>query len=244
MKLTYIIPFLFFTSLSHSNADKEINMATDQWKPYYAQGMQNQGPITEITRLVLNQLDYQLNVSFVPWNRALEHTKKGNYDAILGAYSNTERDLYFWYSDAITISETILFGHQDSYKQTANLNAFEGSRICIINGYYYSDAFTGNRLFSKVKSNTLDHCFKRLIARRVDYVAADKRVGQALLNEQFSEDKALLTMLPLVISQQTLHILWSKKTADFFELNKAFNLKLQELKKSGEIEAIWKKHGF
>ncbi len=244
MKLTYILFFILFSSFSYPGTDKSIEMVTDQWEPYYGGKMHNQGPVTEITRRVLNKLGYQVNVTFVPWKRAIEHTKQGHYDAVLGAYFSNERSAFFWRSDAVASSHVVLFSHSDNYRETPDLSAIYGHSVCVINGYYYSDEFTSSRLFSKVKSNSLKHCFERLIARRVDYVAADKLVGQALLEKQFPADKSRLTTLPIIISQQTIHILWSKKIPGSFRLNESFNRTLQELKKSSEIAPIWQKHGF
>ncbi|WP_028863602.1 substrate-binding periplasmic protein [Psychromonas aquimarina] len=244
MKLTYILFFILFSSFCYADADKSIEMVTDQWPPYYGANMYNQGPVTEISRRVLNKLGYQAKVTFVPWKRALEHSKQGHYDAVLGAYFNNERSVFFWHSDAVASSRVVLFSYPENYKQASDLSAINGHSVCVINGYFYSDEFTSSSLISKIKSNTLKHCFERLIARRVDYVAADKLVGQAILDEQFPGDRTKLTTLPIIISQQTIHILWSKKTPGNFQLNKSFNSTLQELKKSGEIEQIWQKHGF
>ena len=95
-----------------------------------------------------------------------------------------------------------------------------------------------------IKANNLQQCFKRLIARRVDYVAANKLVGLTLLNKQFPTFKNQITTLPLAISQETIHILWSKQIPENFQLNRSFNNELRRLKKSGEIDLIWQKYGF
>ncbi len=244
MKINYVLFLILFSAYSFAAENPTIKMATDQWPPYYGENMQNQGPISEISRQVLNKLGYQLNISFTPWKRALEHTRKGKYHAVLGAYTNKERSLYFWNSDPILSSFVVLFGHIDNKKSVPDLDALNNQRVCIINGYYYSDEFTNNNFISKVKSNSLRHCFERLIAQRVDYVVADKLVGQALINEQFPAYKNQITTLPLVIAQGTIHILWSKQIPENLKLNVLFNNELQRLKESGEIDLIWQKYGF
>ena len=219
-------------------------MATIDWPPYYSEHLYKQGPITEITRQVLAKLGYQLNVSFIPWKRAIEHTKKGVYHAVLGGYYNKQREKFFWYSEAIASVDLILFTHKSNNNPASDVNALSNKTVCVINGYYYGEKFQRNESIVKIKSNTLAHCFQRLISKRTEYVAVNKLVGVTLLEKEFPDYKQHLSITDTIISHEDVYILWSQKIPDNLQLNNEFNQVLQELKETGELKKIWLQFGF
>ncbi|MCP4322822.1 MAG: amino acid ABC transporter substrate-binding protein [Psychromonas sp.] len=244
MKQLIVIIFMIFSAFSYAQNKQSITMVTDQWDPYYGSELKNNGPVAEITSAVLAQLDYQLQVSFIPWKRAVEYSKNGKYQAVLGGYYNQQRAEHFWYSDSIATSDIVLFSQVENRVQVTTIASLNNQRVCVINGYFNGESFKKNQKIVRVKSNTLKHCFERLIAGRVDYLVANRLVGLALLNKEFVEDKSTIQPMPLLLAQEQIYILWSKNVAENFELNKQFNRALQQLINSGKVQQIWQKHGY
>ncbi len=244
MKRIFILLLLLYNTSSYSAAGQIVTMVTDEWPPYYGSEMYQQGPVTEIAREVLKQLGYQFELSFTPWKRAVASSKSGQYHAVLGGYYNKQRAEHFWYSQTIASSDIVLFTHFENKSAASNISALSNKRVCVINGYFYGDEFKNNKLIERVNSNSLLHCFERLIAKRVDYLAANRLVGLDLLNNALVEYKDEIVALPLILSQEQIYILWSKQYPDNFNLNVLFNKKLKQLTETGEIKYIWQQHGY
>ncbi|WP_019615340.1 substrate-binding periplasmic protein [Psychromonas ossibalaenae] len=239
MKIYAVLFFLFYSTLSAASGEQVVEMATDTWPPYYGAALEKNGPLVEITRRTLKNIGYELSVAFIPWKRAVEHSKKGKYQAVLGGYYNKQRADYFWYSDPIATSNLVLFMHKNNrhkYKEITDLNYLD---VCVINGYFYSDQFTNNPLIIKIKSNSLKHCFERLIAQRVDMVIANEVVGLQLLNQDFPQDKKQIVTAENALTFKNLYILWTKKQPENFTLNIEFNRELRKLKAAGEVDKIF-----
>ncbi len=244
MKQYMVVILMLYSTVSYTKNIQSITMVTDQWAPYYSSELKNQGPVTDVATVVLAELGYQLHVSYIPWKRAVEYSKNGKYQAVLGGYYNQSRAEFFWYSDSIATSDIVLFGQVKNNYQVTNINSLNGLRVCVLNGYFNGDDFKKNQQIVRVKSNSLKHCFERLIAGRVDYLVANRLVGLDMLNREFSEYKSDIHPLPLLLAQEQIYILWSKKIADNFELNKQFNKVLKQLVESGKIQEIWQEHGY
>ncbi len=197
-----------------------------------------------LTKQVLAHIDYQLNVSFIPWKRAIEHTQKGVFHAVLGGYYNKQRENYFWYSDPIASSDIILFTHKTNSTPASDINSLSDHSVCVINGYYYGEEFQRNDTIIKVKSNSFKHCFERLISKRIEYVVVNKLVGISLLEKDFPGYKQHLLALDTIISHENIFILWSKKIPETRLLNENFNKALRQLKDAGQIKKIWLQYGF
>ncbi|WP_020407836.1 substrate-binding periplasmic protein [Hahella ganghwensis] len=92
---------------SSRSFSETVALATVDWAPYYAESLSEQGFITAIVREAFKREDYQLEVTFLPWKRALEMARSGKYDGLLGAYYNEDRARSFYYSHPIGKAEEV-----------------------------------------------------------------------------------------------------------------------------------------
>jgi polar amino acid transport system substrate-binding protein len=94
--LQLIFVFPVFLSDSSVQAEK-LRIAATEWAPLTSSGTQRHGLLADITNEALKRVGYETEIVILPWKRALEMTKKGRYDALLGASHLEERTADFIY---------------------------------------------------------------------------------------------------------------------------------------------------
>ena len=98
MKRAYWIFFIILLAAGDAYAGRLVKMATAPWAPYYSPDLPNGGYIPDITREAFKRVGYDFEVEYMPWKRALEMSRKGRYDGILGVFYSEERGEYFIFS--------------------------------------------------------------------------------------------------------------------------------------------------
>lgn len=78
-----------------------LTLATVEWPPFYGQNLPQKGYIYATTKEAFKRAGYDVTVVFLPWKRALELTRLGKYDGLLGVYHTDARELDFVFSDVI-----------------------------------------------------------------------------------------------------------------------------------------------
>ncbi len=236
---------LFVYLLPVARAAEVITLVTDPWPPYYVPTLKQQGFLTEIARQACERSGYQLEVKFMPWNRALKHARMGVYDGTLGAYYTQERARDFFYTRPLADSRVVFFALKDNPIQYTGLKSLQGLSVGVMNGYHYSDAFNSSTLFQRVKANTLTKSFERLLARRVDLVISDQLVAKGLLKSGFSsrQDSQIKSLEP-ALKVNPLYILVSKLTKNAEQKQHKLDLALEQMRADGSLQKILQAHGF
>ena len=62
-------------------ADTVTSLATTEWPPYVSQNLANNGFASEVITQAFTRVGYTVELSFMPWQRALEKVEVGQYDA-------------------------------------------------------------------------------------------------------------------------------------------------------------------
>lgn len=142
----FILPLL---ALPAAVPAADITIVGDEWCPYNCQpGAEFEGLGVEIARLVFEPEGYQVQyLTLNSWAEAIERTRKGEFDAIIGAYRSDAPDFIFPRQNFAYTSHCF-YTLQDSdwiYHSTADL---EQVSLGVINGYSY-----GKVIDEYVKSN-------------------------------------------------------------------------------------------
>ena len=236
--------FLCCTSPIYSAAGNSVKLAATEYPPYYGQQLPNQGVITEIIREAFSRVGYAVKIQFLPWKRALEATRRGEFDALYTAWYREERKRWFAFSDPLPIANQIGFfkrvDRNISYRTIVDLRPF---KIGIVRGYSNPLAF--DRAGLNTEAVTEDRLnLKKLAAGRLDLVLIDKVIGQHIIRTDLPESVQTLEWLdpPLKIDDQ--YLIFSKSVDDYSKKRTDFNRGLHQIKVSGAVESIIRKHGF
>ncbi|MBP53826.1 transporter substrate-binding domain-containing protein [Marinobacter sp.] len=118
---------------------RTIVIASDPWCPHNCEaGSDREGYMVDIAREVLGEAGYTVEYVNVSWARALQLTREGQLDAVVGAFMTDAPDFVF--PDTPQGRSAIaLFTHPDNrwvYDGPASLH---NQKLLVINGYSYSN---------------------------------------------------------------------------------------------------------
>jgi len=223
----------------------KITLATDSFAPYYGPKLVNNGYFTQLVKEAFKRKGYELNVKFVPWKRALEHSKSGNYDGLLGAYSNEERRDFFEYSKKIDQTQIVFFTKKNrniSYDKLSDLSRYI---IGVVRAYHYTKEFDKAKKYLHIfEANHLKHNIKLLIHDRVDLILGSKKVILSLLSKHYPEHISQVKFITPILQSNKLYITISKKRKNYKKIITDFNEGLEEMIEDGTYDKILKSHNF
>ncbi|GAA0782326.1 transporter substrate-binding domain-containing protein [Roseibium denhamense] len=222
-----------------------LTFAADEWCPVNcAPGSEKPGYMVEIVTAILEPLGYEIRYQQINWARALLLTRNGQFD---GVYAGTPEEAPgFVFPDAPQGEYTIgLFVRAADPWTYTGPQSLEGRSAGLIIDYSYGEAieadlqryseitYTGGARALEQNIRTLDRGRLDLIVEDINsfaYKAAELGLTDAFrLEETFTRDSLYLALSPAKPGSQTIagHL-----TAG-----------MQELRSSGELEAIMRKYG-
>lgn len=81
-----LLTALLFTAASSMAQDKVIRLASLDWPPYTGSGLHEGGTATVTVRKAVEKEGYTLEVSFLPWEEAVQATRDGKFDGYFPEY--------------------------------------------------------------------------------------------------------------------------------------------------------------
>ena len=107
--LKYLINvFLVFMLTNVANAQEgKWSFISDPFPPFADPGLKDKGVFWEITEAALKTQGIEATLSFAPFKRAFEGTKSGDFDGLILAVFNEEREQWFMFSSSVFIQKTV-----------------------------------------------------------------------------------------------------------------------------------------
>lgn len=236
--------FFWWAPTTLSAAGHRVTLAVTEYPPYYGRQLSRQGVITEIVRKAFNRVGYDVKIDFLPWKRALEATRRGEFDALCSAWYRKDRERWFVFSDPLPIPNTIgFFKRVDrtiAYRTIADLRPY---KIGIVRGYSNPPEF--DRAGLNTEAVTEDRLnMKKLAVGHIDLVLIDKALGQHIIRTDMPESAQILEWLepPLKIEDQ--YLIFSTAVKDYDKKRTDFNEGMHQLAAEGALEAVIREHGF
>jgi len=156
-----------------------ITLAADEWAPFNIQpGKQPEGYMVDIAREVFTSHNIEVVYKVVPWTRALEGTKTGEYTAAVGASKNDARDFIF-HDEELTINQLSFWVKKGNPWRFTGHNSVQQVSLGLIQSYDYRSwlntyAESHKQDTDKVQfvtgENPLEMNLRKLVAGRVGAV--------------------------------------------------------------------------
>lgn len=240
-----LVLLLVMVSCVAFSAEK-ISVRADVWMPYNGEpGSANPGYGIEILKAVFEPKGFEIDYQTMPWNRAVEDSREGKFDCIVGA---GVRDAAGFVFPAETIGHSVnnLFVKADSDKKFTTIEALKGLKIGIIADYSYSEEFDKyvsenkadeQKLFIGNGDGALEKLGKMVGAGRLDgFVENPLVVAQEAWKEEVKsagqigeKDALFIAFSPAKES--------SKKYAELLDAG------IKELRTSGKLKEILARYG-
>ncbi|MBU2706903.1 transporter substrate-binding domain-containing protein [Zooshikella marina] len=242
LKITITVQLCVFTAIYSWAQKTEVTLATANWEPIFAESLPNGGVLTELTVETCKKAGFVCKVVFVPWKRAVENAKSGDYDGIMGGEVSDEFANHFAWTNAIAKNNEYLYVHSDSSITYPDGKFPEPYKVGLLTGSISIPALEGQGLrfeyVTKYEQN-----LKKLIAKRIDLMLINPVAMAELLKKNPSYQDQVKRIGPPIF-EDNLHILISKKVAGYQTLIDKFNSSWESVKQDGTFESIIKKHGF
>jgi len=237
---------LLFSAQSH--ADKSLKIGSDEWPPFHSAGKSEKDVIgftADLMRAVLKKMNVKIAAHRIyPWTRACVMVFDGRLDAVFTTTKTDERLKHCHFPEEPLTDFSYLFfiRKEDAGKLTYNtLDDLKKHRIGTVRGFSYTGEFMNfirkEKNYEEVSEGIFN--FKKLMAKRIDYVASPKRVGYNRIREIGISDRCVALKKPLLVNY--LYVMFSKKTVSREFANK-FSDALKKFKTTGEYEKIVDKH--
>lgn len=240
-QLLVIVIFMF--SFVHKAQAEKLKLTTVDWQPFFGHDLPEKGFFSAITREAFNRAGYEIDIEFQPWKRAIETTKKGIFDGLLGAYYNDERAEYLRFSDVVFESKDVFISKDESLISYKDLTALKAYRIGAIRASVYADELKASG-YNVVETNDDIQGLRMLLKDRVDLVLMSQTHFKYLLENdlEFYASRDEFVLLDKPYRTNALYCPILKKRENSQKIIGRFNRALQEIKEDGTFKKILKRH--
>lgn len=226
---------------SAAPAKASLEIATGEYAPLTGENFSDGGPVTAIVTAVLQRMNRQITVAYVPWKRADDGVRKGVYWAAFPYVKSPEREKVFLFSSPVAKTASGFFTRMDSPQTLeGNKSYWKNKILCRPAGY---DSFSLKQTIEKYHLKmeqplTLDSCYLMLKAKKVDLIPNPEVIGWYYIKKLFGETSGF-QLLKDRGTTGTFHLILSNKTPQAKEFLEEFNVTLKKIETSGEYQKIY-----
>lgn len=239
MRYPLLVSLLLSIACTASQA-QTLRIATLDWAPYVSPDLPGQGLASRILDEALALNGDKAELVFLPWQRALNETREGRFDALMPAYLSADRSEDFYTSMPLLDSQLGFFRRRDNVLpiDPGNLESLRPYRIGVVRGYVNQTAFDQANYLTKDVVNSDWQNLEKLLRGRIDLAVVDRYTGYQLLaqNAPALRDQLVFVEPPLDI--KPLYVLVPKKRAEGEALAASLDRSLRTLRRSGRLQQL------
>ena len=231
-----------------AHANDYLEITTDDWPPYeYEENGKVVGFSTEIMEAVLKDMNVNISTLKVyPWARAEYMASEGLVDIIYSAAKSDKRMECCHFPDEHLInSPNVLFIRKEDLGKLKfnSFNDLKGHSVGIVRDYSYTKEFMdylkNENIVTDIAFDDTSN-FKKLMAKRIDYIPAD--LGNSIgIIKKLNLTGKVHAFLGNPIKTDGLYIMFSKKRIKKSFVDK-FSAHLTKFKKTEAYNKIYKKY--
>lgn len=246
MKLLAVLLCLLTLATSAVASDSRITFATLNWAPYAAESLPSHGFTSAILTEACKRAGYTAEFHFMPWTRAMEEVRIGEYDALYNAYCSAERAKTYamsvpYYQTKLMLATTI--DKDITYDGTTE--SLHPYRIGVVRGYVNTEAIDSDTQLKKDEAENDLMNLKKLLNGRVDIIAIDEFQALYLLkhNPTIQKSNQQLRFLKPVLEKKPIHVMFSRNTPNWEEKLRRFNQGLEQIIDDGTLNRLMIQYG-
>ncbi len=224
-----------------ATAPLTVRLTGEEYPPYMSQSLPYGGLLTRVVIEAFREAGVQVNMVFVPNNRAITGPMLGLYDGSFGWARSAEREKKLLYSRPIYTFRMVFFQRRDASYPWHKLADLAPYRIGVTRGNHYSDEFTELQQAGVLKvDEALDDIdnLRKLAANRVDLFPMDQEAGRFLLLNLPRADRDRIVFQRDAIWEVPLHVVIWRGHPHAAELVARFNRGYQALANSGRLKQL------
>ena len=128
-----------------------------------------------------------ISVETMPWKRALAYLERGSH-GVAGIYSNQARQRRYLFSKPLYHEVLTVYGRKQDHRPRYNqVSDFDGKRVGVLSGWFYSDDFSQARDRGSLQADEASRDaqnVEKLKLGRLDYLIGIRESIEPLLGNQ------------------------------------------------------------
>ncbi|MEH6826273.1 MAG: transporter substrate-binding domain-containing protein [Motiliproteus sp.] len=232
------ISFILLCIINTGLRAETLTAAADPWPPYVGPQLAGQGLAAQIVRAALKREGFDLEISFMPWARALRLTRNGATDLLVSAWWTQERSVYLHYSEPYAVNNLKFIKRKQDPFEFEGLHSLAGKRIGVVRDYGYGDAFGQADNFQQVENSDFLHNIRMLKAGRIDLTLEDELVATTILRQQAPEQQVDIAFSQQPLRTKSLHVASGRDNPRHQQIISAFNRGLTSLRADGTLARL------
>jgi len=231
---------LCLLSLCHALAGEVVTLgAEDDWAPYSSVvDRQAKGFAVDVVREAYALVGITAKFDVLPYSRCMAATKAGTLVACFDAVPNSMiANEYLWPELPLFTTRMNVYALAGSPDNGMVASRLEGRTVGVERGYEYGDAFDLNTKIIRKVVDKNDQGFKMLLAKRIEFMAAEERIANALF-ARFPAEFGGKFKLVGTVATPGLYIAFSKSAPGSARLLKKFNEGYAILRNSPRYRAL------
>ncbi len=227
-----------------------ISIRADEWLPYNGATSRNPaGYMIEMADAIAKANGHTIDYRTMPWKDALEATRKGDHDCVVGALKSDAEGFAFaakpWGK-----SQNAFYGLNDSAWKFESLDSLSNVRLAVIEGYSYTeelDAYIAKYkadpkriVMVKPIGRAIVNMISQVSNKRADVLIDDVNVVMNAVIKLELNDR--IVQLGVANQPNEIYVACTpanpkgKKYADMFSAG------TEQLRKSGQLDAMLRKY--
>lgn len=234
---------LAWLAVTPAQAGEAIKVAAlSGWPPYSDEGLPGDGFSNDLVAEAMTRAGYTVQVTVMPWNRALNLAETGEYDALPSIWYSKERDALLKFSDPYAVNRIVFIYKAGHPFEFHSLDDLKGKTVGIQIGASYGKDFETSTLFKREGTPEPLLNIKKVAAGRIDLTLDDELVTRYNINTKIPELASQLALTKGALSEEKLYVAFSRKRPDVDKLVADFNKELAAMKADGSYQKLLAKH--
>ena len=213
-----------------------LSLATGEYAPFVSQDLPGGGVLSRIVVAAFKSQGSDVTLTYLPWQRGYDATRKGNFQGTYPYVKNAERQADFLFSGPIFVDIIRLFGLAALPRDTS----WTDKLICVPLGFAIQQIqpFAQAHGARLERPSSMVHCFQLLQRGRVQGVWSSEAVAEhetRSLRAQGLQYRALMLDVDYPVEY---FLIVPKRQNGAVEMLDRFNAGLNALRKSGAYRKI------
>lgn len=237
-----LISFMLLGACAAAAAETITVGAEDDWAPYSSVlERRAQGFAVDVVRESFAAVNVTVNFEVLPYVRCLAQAKAGH---IVGCFDAVPNGMisasYLWHAHPLFTTRMNVYALAASREHGLVAAKLEGKTVGVARDYEYGDEFDLNTKIVRRVVDKNEHGFKMLLAKRIEYMAAEERIANALFAKYPEAFGGKFKMVGTVATPG-LYMAFTKASPDGARYLAKFNQGYAAIRASGRYRAIERK---
>ena len=238
--------------IPHADAASVVRLAAQEQPPYIGQSIPGQGYVAELVKAVLEPSGYVVDIRYYPAARARGLAASGQVDGFLPATAASGQDQDFRFSSPFPGARVGLLkarGLQLSYPANApkrpleTLRTLEKYRFGAVRGAGLAPEFDSAEFLRRDYVASDLQNLDKLALGRLDLMLVDKYAAGDLMIMQRPHLIGRFEFVNPPLFERDFHVAFSRKAPGTEKLLRDFNLGLERIRRSGQLDELLLRHG-